>query len=312
MSPSRTSRRRLRSDRITARLVATALFALAPVAANASDRLVEHQIKPSAIDPGVRQFDEPSIALTDPDLPADAPLAIFMPGTGGKPSNALGLLGVIAAQGYRVISLEYDDDPAVSQVCPRDPDPACSTTFREMRVYGTGTSRQVSNPTAEAIVPRLVAALKALDRAAPGEHWGAYLDGDQPRWERIVVSGLSQGAGMAAFIAKQHAVRRVVLFSSPWDSTGSDHHPAPWLSLPSATPPERWQAEYNKRERTAGLITAAYGALAIPPANVRVFDLDLPPGVSPDKPNPYHGITVRDPRYAAQWRAMYGKGSDAP
>ncbi len=294
------------------RLIAGTLLALAPVAASAADRLIEHQIKPSAIDPGVRQFDEPSIALVDPDLPADAPLAIFLPGTGGKPANVLGLLGVVAAQGYRVIGLEYDDDPAVAQVCPRDPDPACAAAFREMRVSGTGTSREVSNPTAEAIVPRLVAALKALDRAAPGEHWATYLDGDQPRWDRIVVSGLSQGAGMAAFIAKQHPVRRVVLFSSPWDSTGRDQHPAPWLSLPSATPPERWQAEYNKRERTVGLLIAAYAALNIPPANIRVFDLDLPPWVAANNPNPYHGVTVRDPRYTPQWRAMYGKGSDAP
>ena len=53
---------------------------------------------------------------------------------------------------------------------------------------------------AESIVARLVAALRALDRQAPREGWGAYLDGDQPRWDRILVSGLSQGAGMAAFI----------------------------------------------------------------------------------------------------------------
>jgi hypothetical protein len=278
--------------------------------ASAADRLIEHQIKPSAVDPGVQQFDEPSIALADAKVPMDAPLVIFMPGTNGKPANTTGLLEVIARQGYRALSLEYDDAPAVAEACPRDPDPDCSAAFREMRVTGKGGARSIRNPAAEAIVNRLVAALQALNAAAPGEGWGQYLDGGQPRWDHIVVSGLSQGAGMAAFIAKQHRVQRVVLFSSPWDTTGRDRHPAPWLSLPSATPPERWQAEYNKRENTADLIANAYAALRIPPANIRVFDLDLPAGMGGNNPNPYHAITIRDPRYAPQWRAMFGSGAD--
>ncbi len=294
------------------RLLALALLAPAPTMANAADRLVEHQIKPSVVDPGVKQFDDPSIALVDPKLPADAPLALFLPGTGGKPANVPPLLEVIARQGYRVLSLDYDDSPAATEYCPRDPDPACSAAFREMRLTGKGAFRWFQNPPAESIVNRLVAALQALNAAAPTEHWDQYLDGDQPRWDRIVVSGLSQGAGEAAFIAKQHLVRRVVLFSSPWDTTGRDQHPAPWLSLPSVTPLERWQAEYNKRELTADKLIAAYAALAIPPANIRVFDLDLLPGMGANSPNPYHTTTIRDVRYAAQWRAMYGTGSDAP
>lgn len=288
------------------------LSALALLAAPAgADTLIEHRITPSAADPGVRQFNDPSIAVIGRHVAPDAPLAIFLTGTGGKPDNARAILGVIAEQGYRVIALEYDDDPAVVQVCPRDPDPDCAAAFRERRLTGTGKGAPgVSNPPAEAIVPRLIAALRALDQAAPGEGWGGYLDDGALRWDRIVVSGLSQGAGMAAFVAKQHAVRRVILFSSPWDFTGADRHPAPWLSQPGATPMARWFAEYNRREKTVPLIQAAYAALRIPPANIRVFDLDLPRGVDPGGPNPYHGITVRDPRYAERWRAMYGQASD--
>lgn len=272
--------------------------------------MIGHQILPSAADAGVKQFDEPNIAVSPKSALADAPLVVFMSGTGGRPANTISLLKVIAGQGYRVLGLEYDDEPAVVQVCPQDPDPDCSARFREMRISGTGGFTKVTNPPAEAIVPRLVAALRRLNGLYPKEGWGGYLDGDRPRWAAIVVSGLSQGAGMAAYLAKQHAVRRVVLFSSPWEFTGADRHPAPWLSLPSATPPERWQAEYNAREKTVPLIRAAYAALAIPAANIRVFDLALPPGVRADGPNPYHGITIRDVRYAKQWRAMFGRASD--
>jgi hypothetical protein len=110
---------------------------------------------------------------------------------------------------------------------------------------------------------------------------------------------------MAAFIAKHHAVRRAVLFSSPWETTGADRRPAPWLSEPSATPMDRWYAEYNAHENTADLIKAAYGALHIPADHIRVFSLDLPPGVG-NSPNPYHGATAHDPRYAPEWRILFG------
>ena len=294
------------------RALALAAALLMPSLAGAQ-ALVVHQVKPSAADPGVKAFDEPSLSIARRDTPPDAPLALVMTGTGGVPRNLATLMEVVADQGYRALGLEYDDTPAVVQVCPRDPDPACSAKFRERRLTGGGPGvAGIDNPVAEGIVPRLVAALKALAAAAPAEGWGGYLDGDQPRWDRIVVSGLSQGAGMAAFIAKQHMVRRVVLFSSPWEFTGADRHPAPWLSLPSATPPDRWFAEYNARENTVPLIKAAYAKLAIAPANIRVFDLDLPAGMRPgaNNPNPYHGITIRDPRYAPQWRAMFGRADD--
>ncbi len=278
-------------------------------AALAAQQVAEHRVSPSA-DPGVTRFTENNVALYPAGAAPDAPLVVFMPGTDGRPENALGLLRVVAGQGYPVLGLEYDDAPAVAQLCPRDPDPDCAAKFREARVNGIGRDGPVTNPPAEGIVARLVTALHALDAAAPREGWGRYLDGDRPRWDAIVVSGLSQGAGMAAFIAKQHRVRRVVLFSSPWDSTGRDGHPAPWLSRLSATPPDRWFTEYHAREKTVGLLKAAYAALAIPPANIRVFDLDLPLGVSPANPNPYHAITIRDPRYADQWRAMFGRADD--
>ena len=265
------------------------------------------QIKPSAADPRVVRFDDPDVVLVPQDSTASTPLVVFLPGTGGKPAMSIPFLRVIAAQGYRVISLDYDDEPAVQQVCPRDPDPACAADFRRMRVEGAGPSRTVSNPPEEGVEQRLVALIRTLDRSRPGEGWGDYLDGDHPAWWRMVLSGLSQGAGMAAFIAKAHETERVVLFSSPWDFTGPGRMPAPWLSAPSATPPERWWAEYNARELTAAAIQRAYAALRIPPDHQRVFDRDLPAGCAARSPNPYHGITIRDPAYTEDWRWLFSR-----
>jgi hypothetical protein len=272
-----------------------------------ADALKVYEIQPSKVDPTVTNFDDPSYAILNPKGPPDAPLVVFLTGTNGKPRGAAGLLAVVANQGYRVIGLEYDDSPAVAQVCPKDPDPACSAAFRQMRISGEGSSRTVTNPPSEGIVARLTSALRALDRDYQSDGWGRYLTGDAPAWDRIVVSGLSQGAGMAAYIAKQHAVDRVVLFSSPWDTTGPDHRPAPWLSMPSATPVDRWYAEYHRRENTAALIAQAYAALKIPADHIRVFDHDIPAGLRlGNSPNPFHVSTIRDEAYAADWREMFG------
>ncbi|HEX4739534.1 MAG TPA: hypothetical protein VH331_18450 [Allosphingosinicella sp.] len=287
-------------------LIGIAAMAAAAGPACAQSLTAEH-VLPSQADPQIRQFDLPNLILSRGKADRGAPLAIYLPGTGGRPDNVADLLQVIARQGYRVIGLSYDDEPAVAQLCPRDPDPDCSLKFREVRTFG-GSGGPVANPQNEAIVPRLVSLLRYLDREHPGEGWGDYLDASsQPAWGRILVSGLSQGAGMAALIAKRFPVYRVVLFSSPWDFAGPDRRPAPWLSTRPATPPERWWAERHAKEKTTDLIAAAYRALGIPNNQILIFKGNLPPGRDDAQGNPYHGSTVRMAQYLDQWRLMYGR-----
>jgi len=284
-----------------------ALALLAPVPALAQTR--GYEVQPSAIDGGVHNFDSPNLVIPNATLPG-APLVVFLSGTGGKPTGPADFLKFVAARGFPVIALEYDDEPAVAETCPKSPDADCAEAFRRMRVDGLADgpgASPVANPPNETIVARLTFLLRFLTQDKPGEGWDTYLDGDDIRWDRIVFSGLSQGAGMAAYIAKHHEVARVVLFSSPWDVSGPDHAPAPWLGLPSATPPERWFAEYHARENTAALIKNAYAALQIPAGHIRVFNQDLPPGFHGNSANPYHVTTIRDRRYEADWAAMFGE-----
>jgi hypothetical protein len=194
------------------------------------------------------------------------------------------------------------------QVCPNNPDSRCSGDFRRMRVFANIRRSVVENPPAESIVNRLVKLLEYLNRQHPQEGWNDFLAAEQPNWGHIVVSGLSQGAGMAAYIAKHEPVARVVLFSSPWDSFSRSRNLAPWISEPGATPPERWFAEFHRRENTADLIARAYDALRIPRSNVLVFDLDIPPQMhSSHSNNPFHASTIRVPGYEPQWRILFGR-----
>ena len=99
----------------------------------------------------------------------------------------------------------------------------------------------------------------------------------------------------------------MVLFSSPWDFQRGTRKLAPWISSPSATPPERWYAEYHRRENTAALIANAYAALKIPTDNIRVFDLDLPPDVKAKGNNPFHASTAKFSAYAPEWVFLFGR-----
>jgi dienelactone hydrolase len=272
----------------------------------ADSSIVRYLVKPSDTDSAIKNFDDPHVVVFEPQTPPTAQLVVFMPGTGGHPERAQKLLRVVAAQGYRAIGLEYDDTPAVVEVCQRSFSPSCSGDFRRRRVFGEMDARVVDNPPQEAIVSRLVKLLQYLAKSHPEQGWDNYLAGDAPAWDHIVVSGLSQGAGMAAYLAKRVAVARVVLFSSPWDNMGASHQLAPWLKDPSATPPERWFAEYHRHEKTAQLIAHAYILLGIPEDHVLVFDLGLPADKPVHGDNPLHASTAHNEAYAPQWRTLFG------
>ena len=281
-----------------------ALTLLAPVPALAQSR--SYEVQPSSIDGGVHNFDSPNLVIPNTTL-TGAPLVVFLTGAGGKPTGQTDFLKFVATQGFPVIALEYDDDPGAADACPKSPDADCAEAFRRMRVDGVADgpgASPVSNPPNETIVARLTFLLRFLTQDKPGEGWDYYLDGDNIRWDRVVVSGQSQGAGMAAYIAKHHEVARVVLFSSPQDVTGADNTPAQWLGLPSATPADRWFAEYHARETAAGLIKTDYAALQIPADHIHVFNQDLTSGFHGSA---YDASSIRDRRYQGDWMAMFGK-----
>jgi len=276
--------------------------------------LVVYRIAPSVVDPSTRRFDEPHYIVFDSAAAANAPLLLFLPGTGGRPQNTSDFANVAATQGYRVIGLEYVDTPAVQQICPREPDPDCAEKVRRKRIFGEDVTPLIDDRAEESIVARLTKLLLALDREHPGDGWGHYLKDGAPDWTQIAVSGLSQGAGMAAYIAQRTAVERVVLFSSPWDNYGPRHVLAPWVTRGAGkTPAERWFAAYHKNEQTAETIARAYAALRIPRDHIHVFTLEPARETSA---NPYHpsvvanGATPRapdgTPAYLGEWRELLG------
>ncbi len=146
--------------------------------------------------------------------------------------------------------------------------------------------------------------------------WQAYRRDGAVDWDRVAVSGFSQGAGLAAALAKRQTVARVVLLSSPWDHYDRTNTLASWLSAPAATPVDRWWGAYAAEEPQAAWLARAYVALRIPPAHVVV--LRDAPANAPDvaRTMPYHWSVV-GPRYTPRaadgtwlyrpvWRRLLG------
>jgi hypothetical protein len=278
----------------------------APSTNSVAANVLATEISPTELDPRITRFNEPNLVLFDRDHHSSPNLVVFLPGTDGAPRKYEMLLTVLASRGFHVIGLEYNDSPAVIQVCGRVPRPSCSGDFREQRAFGDNSSSEVDGGPEESIVGRLTSLLVYLVKHNHDEHWDRYLVDKTPYWKNIIISGFSQGAGMAAYIAKRERVARVVMFSGPWDYTGSTAELAPWLSKSSATEPVRWFASFHKREDTAAEISRAYQELRIPREHVRIFNLDLQSSIGTRARNPFHVSTVRNAAYEEDWLSMFG------
>ena len=138
---------------------------------------------------------------------------------------------------------------------------------------------------------------------------------------------------MAAFLAKNHTVARVMLWSGPSDYVLATHSVAPWLSAPSATPSDRWYGVVHRDETGVGVLLAAYKTLGIPgtplvadgpipPPGSHQFVVTAAPRLNPAAPvlpaiaGASHGSVAADARtpldadgrpvYAPLWRTMMG------
>jgi hypothetical protein len=90
----------------------------------------------------------------------------------------------------------------------------------------------ISRPNS--IEERIVRGLIHLDTLNPEGDWTYYLDGEQPRWEQVLITGHSHGASTSGIIAMTRTVARAVMLAGPYDVGQA------WLSGTPATPRERF------------------------------------------------------------------------
>lgn len=255
-------------------------------------------LAPQLTDERLSGSDAPHLVAYQPG-PPNAPLLVWLPGTGGKPATGpQRFYDTALQQGYRLLALSYLNTPAVGQVCigNRLAQADCAGRLRQHRVWGEPLTRLVDDRPEDAIVPRLVRLLQHLARSDAAGQWEQYLDGDAPRWARITLAGHSQGGGMAAYIAQTRPVAGVIVFSGGWDhTTGGDI--AEWYARPSVTPPERWFATYHVQELQAATMARIYQRLGVPATQVHAL-------AEPVLGRFAHGEGISNPAYQALWLQM--------
>ena len=255
-------------------------------------------IAPRLTDERLSEAEPPHLVVYEAGKP-DAPLLVWLSGTGGKPATGpQHFYETVLRQGYRLLALSYLDTPAVSQVCvgatlraQRD----CAGRMRQQRAWGDPNGLVDDRPE-DAIVPRLTRLLQHLARSDGAGHWEQYLDGDEPRWARLVLAGQSQGGGMAAYIAQTRRVAGVIMFSGGWDRrAGGDI--AQWYSRPAVTPPQLWHGTFHVLEPQAAAMDQIYRRLGLPADHIH--------GLSePVKGRHPHGEGIGNAAYQTLWEQM--------
>jgi pimeloyl-ACP methyl ester carboxylesterase len=119
---------------------------------------------------------------------------------------------------------------------------------------------------AQSIEVRIARALAYLRQMHPQGDWGYFLNGDQPQWSRIIISGQSFGATSAFLIAKHRPVVRAVALSGPLDGG------AKWLKDPSMTPLERMYSFSHVNDGQHPTHMSSLAAMGVPgmPTNVEM------------------------------------------
>lgn len=140
-------------------------------------------------------------------------LVVFLPGTSRQPNNYLFIMEQLALMGYHVIGLMYKTDPAINPICRTTDDETCHWRARMENIDGIDRHPSVSVDVTNSILNRLQKLMQYLLTNKPGVGWDQFYVGNQLQWDKIIVTGHSQGASLSGVMGKQFPVKRVVMFS---------------------------------------------------------------------------------------------------
>jgi pimeloyl-ACP methyl ester carboxylesterase len=204
-------------------------------------------IPPAATGAGIVEIHGPHIALHDPGVKPREELVLMIEGTGAKALGCRTFDSCFARMGYHVISIDYPNT-IITTVCSDSPDSTCFDGFREEILFGRPVSEKVQVDSVNCIVNRFTRLLLWLAMHDRRGGWKTFLKDGQPRWDRVVVAGHSQGAGHAAYLGKRFPLAGVIMLSGPQDYLKVLQRPAPWQIQEGQTPAERHFAFLNLQD----------------------------------------------------------------
>jgi hypothetical protein len=233
----------------------------------ADNQMRAFTFKASEADPATTRLLGTQQAFLDTRVAPRGVLVVHLHGSGEKVLCGYTEHGqLLASWGFHVFMPCYDAAVSWSNSgCG-----AAVGTCRQEMLDGTDHSAKLNVGPSESIEGRIAHALAYLVKTDPKGDWGYFLDGDKPRWARMIISGQSFGATSALLISKFRPVVRAIGLSGPFDGGAS------WLKDPSMTPVDRMYAFSQVNDGQHPTHMASMAAMGLPGSPVEV-ESAMPP-----------------------------------
>jgi hypothetical protein len=223
--------------------------------------------KASDADPAATKLLGDQQAFLDTRVAPQGTLVVHLHGSGEKTTCGYADHGrLLASFGFHVFMPCYDAAVSWSNS-------GCGGAVGDCRLEmldGMDHDGHLAIAPPQAIEVRVAKALAHLTKTNPEGDWGYFLDGDKPRWSRIIISGQSFGATSSLLIAKHRAVVRAVSLSGPLDGG------AAWLKAPSMTPLDRMYVFTHVNDGQHPSHMSSMNAIGLPGTPVNV-EMAMPP-----------------------------------
>lgn len=265
---------------------------------------------PSTTDPAITQFNNNHYAVVDPAVTNRGRLVLFLPGTGATPFDYRLFPQNAASIGFHALGLMYPNGSAINTLCAQNAplDANAAGNARLEVIDGTDRVSFLSVDSTNCIQSRLLKALQYLNTTYPERGWEQYYSGNAVLWSKLMVCGHSQGAGMAAMLAKTRLTDRCIMFTSmDWWVAGN--RPYNWMSTTPLTPVDHWYLFAHERDQfldfaqmqicATALDVSRYGAYvqvetatSASYSNRHFLSTNLEP--APAQATSYHGCPIVD------------------
>ena len=209
-------------------------------------QLYEFEFTPDEADPAATLKLAVEQAQLDTRTTPIGQLVVYLHGA-GAPSLCGGQEHgrVLAAMGFHVVQPCYVSDYGVGN-CGDDIGGCRLEAFE-----GVDHHPFIEIAPPDSIEVRVVRMLEHLQAMHPGGDWQYFVQDGLPRWDRIVISGISHGASSSGVVGMNRSVERVVMLSGPLDTDQA------WLTGVPVTPIDRfWGFTHTGDEQHAGHLQA--------------------------------------------------------
>ncbi len=264
----------------------------------------QHIVLPSATSAAITLPNNNHFIYYNSGITQKNKLFLFFPGTGAVPFNYKEVLKEASNLGYHSIGLNYPNAEAINTLCQPSVDITCHSRARYEVFDGLDRTTDVSVDPDNCIQNRVIKLLQYLETTYPTENWSQYYSGNNILWDKIIVSGHSQGGGHAGFISKIKQVDRVVMFAA-MDWIPLLNRNADWITWTGPTTPNRYYGFVHENDELVNfsLIQTTWINYGMSNYGVLTNALTAPYGnshslyttITPDNdPTKFHGGIVAD------------------